>query len=130
MGPELGPHKIPLPKEAPTSKDQRDRGVRGVRHLSNWTLAALVVGVGATSAALARSTQPATSTSGIVSSTAGASAPTTAGAAQPGSPTLHAPVTMTTPSGVVIQSPTTASVAGTGSTPAGGGRRVITRGDT
>ena len=43
-----------VPGERPSAVEVRDRGIRRLRHVSNWTLAALLVGVGASSAALAR----------------------------------------------------------------------------
>lgn len=123
MGQVQGPRRVPLPAEHRPTGEWREKGLRGVRHLSNWALAALVVGVGATTAVLARASHPATSTAGTVAGTA------SGGVTQAGAPTLHSPVTLTTPSGVVIQSGTTGggAVAGTATV---GGRRIVYGGDT
>lgn len=109
------------------AEEGRDRGVRAVRHLSNWTVAAMVAGVGVASAVLARSTLP-----------AGVPAGSTAGGGSTGartaSPAVHGPVAVTTPSGVVTQSAgatgASATTGVTGPATAGGGRVVYYRGDT
>jgi hypothetical protein len=125
MGTNQGPPRVSLPRTDAAGAQRRDRGVRGARHLSNWTIAALVVGVGATSAVLARSTQSATSTVGSVTGTTTSHTIGTAGA-----PTVHSPVTLTTPSGVVIQSTSTGGASASGASTSPGGRRVVYGGDT
>lgn len=132
MEPDQGPHRIPLPTEQAATGVWRDKGVRGARHLSNWTVAALVVGVGTTTAVLAHSAQSGQSantnpTAGTVSGTS-PGVRTQGGAG--GAPTLHSPVALTTPSGVVIQSGTTGGVAGSAGTAPAGSRRVVYGGDT
>ncbi len=92
----------------------RDSGLRRIRRLSNWSFAALVVGVGATAGALARTVPAATAGTTTVTN-AGHVTSTVGGVAQQ-PPSVHAPVAMTSASGV------TRSVSGTsGATaPAGG----------
>jgi hypothetical protein len=129
MTPDRGPHTTALPHDGGTGSARRDRGVRGVRHLTNWTLAALVVGVGATSAVLARSTQPTSTVGTAITGTATASGRTGAGA-HVTSPSLQSPVAVTTPSGIVIQSATTRGTAAGRAPVAAGSRPALYGGDT
>jgi len=138
MESEQGSHKVSLPRDPRTAGQWREAGLRSVRRLSNWTVAALVVGVGGTTAVLAKWAQPTASTTAATTATgSAASAGTPSGsAAQGGAPSLHAPVTLTTPSGVVIQSAATGGAVGGTAGAAGGGsatpgaRRVVYGGDT
>ena len=68
--------------------------------MSNWSLAALVVGIGATTGALAAATQSKTVGTSAVTTTAGATTSAT-GAVQSG-PTLGSPVATTSASGVTV----------------------------
>ncbi len=139
MGPDQPMHRIPLPASRP-AEQWRDQGLRGVRRLSNWTLAALVVGVGATSAAIARATQSTQSARSVTSvartstgTATGAAGGSVSAAARGSAPSLHAPVALTTPSGVVIQGGAAAGVTGRATSGVGvtaTGRRVVYRGDT
>lgn len=136
MGPDQPMHRIPLPASRP-AEQWRDQGLRGVRRLSNWTLAALVVGVGATSAAIARATQSARSVTSVARTSTGTATGAAGGsvsaAARGSAPSLHAPVALTTPSGVVIQGGAAAGVTGRATSDVGvtaTGRRVVYRGDT
>jgi hypothetical protein len=71
-----GAGRVPLPgpdEAAPDSQQTRSDGVRRVRRMSNWTAAALIVGTGATTLALAHHAFP-------ISAPTATSAPATAGA--------------------------------------------------
>lgn len=91
----------------------RESGLHRVRRLSNWSLAALVVGVGASTAALAR-TIPVATTGTVTSATpsllTGSSTGSSTSTGQ--APTLTGPVATTSASGV-----TTAVAAPGGRTP-------------
>ena len=76
----------------------RASGVRRLRRASNWTAAALIAGVAATTGYFAHHTQPAAP---AVSTVTGA-APGAGTAAGPGKPTLSNPVTASSGSGVVV----------------------------
>lgn len=84
---------------------QRTDGVRRVRRMSNWTAAALLVGTGATSVALAHNAFPVgTSTAG---STAASGVASTSTAAQGTSgPQVTGPVTTSGGSGVTVTTST------------------------
>src|SRR5215472_17543411 len=75
----------------------RTSGIRRLRRASNWTAAALIAGVAATTGYFAHHAQPATPAISTVSGTAPG-----AGTAGPGKPTLSHPVTTSTGSGVVV----------------------------
>jgi len=94
----LGP--APSAEEAAPPRWQRARGLRLVRRWSNWSLAALVVGTGTTTVALAQTipahTAPAASTASVAPSTS-STAPVTAGTPPPSGST---PVAATSASGV------------------------------
>jgi len=89
----------------------RTANLRRVRRMSNWSLAALLVGVGATSAALAGAipghTGPALSAGPTQASAAGQT-PLASGQA----PAVSSPVAATTPSQVVPGSPATGASRG------------------
>ena len=107
----LGPE--PSPDEAALSRAPRARGLRQVRRLSNWSLAALVVGTGTATVTLARTipahTAPTASTASVAPST-NSTAPVTAGAPPSSGAT---PVAATSASGVAT---TTNPPAGAGAT--------------
>jgi hypothetical protein len=82
----------------PRAARSRAGGVRRVRRASNWTAAALIAGVAATTGYFAHHQAPATATSsvtGVPGSQAGT-------AASPGKPTLNSPVATSGGSGVTI----------------------------
>ena len=100
----------------------REGGLRRVRRLSNWSVAALVVGVGATTGILARSVPPATTgavavapsgTTGTPSASGGQSAPSVAG-----------PVATTSASGVTVGASAPASAPAPGPQSSASGRMV------
>ena len=73
--------RVPLPPVGGPdegAKQIRAQGLRRVRRLSNWTAAALIVGTGATAAALAHGTVP-VSLPGTPSAPGNAAGPSTAG---------------------------------------------------
>ena len=84
----------------PAPETIRNDGLRKIRRMSNWSLAALVVGIGATTGALAAATQSKTVGTAAVTTTAGATTSAT-GAVQSG-PTLGSPVATTSASGVTV----------------------------
>ena len=84
----------------PAPQTLRSDGLRKIRHLSNWSLAALVVGVGATTGALAAATQSKTVGTAAVTTTAGTTTSAT-GAIRSG-PALGSPVATTSASGVTV----------------------------
>jgi hypothetical protein len=100
-----------------TAESVRDSGLRRIRRLSNWSLAALVVGVGATTGVLAR-TVPA-ATTGATAVTNSGNVTSTIGAQQ--APSVSTPVATTSASGV------TTSVS-RANTHAGGPSRVVAAG--
>jgi hypothetical protein len=85
----------------------RGEGIRHVRRMSNWTAAALIVGTGAATVALAHQAMPA-STSAAGAATAGTTAGTTAAgtAAAKGGPSVGHSVATTTASGVTVTTTT------------------------
>ena len=115
-----------LPAFEPSTKlgpagSSRETGLKRVRRLSNWTLAALLVGVGATTAGLAR-TIPTGTTSTVTAGNSGTAGSSSATGHQ-SSPALNSPVATTSASGVVTPSNGTSST-GTrvvGSAPAASG---------
>jgi hypothetical protein len=68
--------------------------------MSNWSLAALVIGSGATTGALAAATHSKAVGTAAVTTTAGT--PTSAAGAVQGGPTLGSPVATTSASGVTV----------------------------
>ena len=131
--------KTSQPGRARPAEEGRDRGVRAVRHLSNWTVAAMVAGVGVTTAVLARSTPPTGAPAGNALTggstvTGGSTGAGGIAGAWTASPVVHRPVAVTTPSGVVIQSAGATGASATkgvaGPETAGRGRVVYYRGDT
>ena len=96
----------------------RDGGVRGVRRVSNWTAAALIAGVAATTGYFAHASQPAAPAAGAMAGTA-----TTGTGAHRACPV--APVATSGGSGVAAAMPTSGNYAsGSGGTvmPAWSGR--------
>jgi hypothetical protein len=85
---------------APTRSD----GVRRVRRMSNWTLAALLVGTGAATVALAHNVLPAAVTAAGTAS--GATGVGTAAAQGAGGPQVSHSVATTSGSGVVVTTTT------------------------
>ena len=101
-GRSSGPEK--LAAGSPTPETIRNDGLRKIRRASNWSLAALVVGMGATTGALAAATQSKAVGTATVTTTAGATTSAT-GTVQSG-PTLGSPVATTSPSGVTVSAAT------------------------
>ena len=66
-------------RRPPAPETIRNDGLRKIRRVSNWSLAALVVGMGATTGALAAATQSKTIGTSAVTSTAGATTSATTG---------------------------------------------------
>ena len=86
---------------SPAAATARNDGFRKIRRMSNWSLAALVVGMGATTGALAAATHSkAVGTAAVTTPVAGAASAAT-GAVHSG-PTLGGPVATTSPSGVTV----------------------------
>ena len=104
-------------RRVPTAETIRDNGLRKIRRMSNWSLAALVVGIGATTGALAAATQSKAVGTAAVTSTAGT--PTSAAGAVQGGPTVGSPVATTSASGVTISA---AAQQGGSPSPANSGR--------
>jgi hypothetical protein len=112
MDTERDPHsgQVPLPgfgESAPADRQDnrserpRGDGVRHVRRMSNWTAAALIVGTGATTVALAHHAFPVTApAAGTVSTTTGTGSATTASGT--GAPQAAHSVATTSGSGVVV----------------------------
>lgn len=88
---------------APPSPSGRDRkvGIHQVRRMSNWTAAALIVGTGATTVALAHHAFPIGAPTAAVAS-GGTGALTTAAAQGTNGPQVSHPVTTTSASGVTV----------------------------
>ena len=82
----------------PRAGGPRAGGVRRLRRASNWTAAALIAGVAATTGYFAHHPQPAAPAVTAVTGTAPGSGST----AGPGKPHLSAPVATSTGSGVVV----------------------------
>lgn len=108
----------------PRAGSPRESGLQRVRRLSNWSLAALVVSVGATTAALAR-TIPAATGSATTVATPVPAAPHSAAGTQ-SAPTLTSPVA-TSSASAVTASNAGASAAGTSATTAVRGAAITTR---
>jgi hypothetical protein len=109
----------PLPPRNPPPDVPPALGLRRLRHLSNWTLAAMVAGVGATTVLVdhAATSHPApTAISGTSSNLLGTST---------AAPRQNAPVATTTASGVAI-----ASTGGSSASSTAGSRTVTQRGDS
>jgi hypothetical protein len=85
----------------PTAETIRSDGLRKIRRMSNWSLAALVVGIGATTGALAAATHSKAVGTAAVTTPVGTPTSSAAGAVQ-GGPTLASPVATTSASGVTI----------------------------
>lgn len=100
----------------------RDGGLRRLRRMSNWSLGALVVGVGATTGALASTIPVPTAGTTAVTNSAGVTSSASGVAAQ--APSVTKSVVTTSASGV------TTSVVGTAgaSTPTGGTGRAFASG--
>ena len=106
----------------------RDGGMRRLRHVSNWTAAALIAGVAATSGyfAHANAATYAAATSGVAA-TAPASVGTAATAGATHRPSISTPVATSSGSGVTVGAsgsgvtPGTAGVGGVGGTGGAGG---------
>jgi hypothetical protein len=98
----------PAPDDEP-APDRRD-GIRHVRRMSNWTLAALIAGTGAATVALAHHSFPTATTAGTTTTAAGATAGTgtTAGPAAHGAsgPQVTHSVATTSGSGVTVTTTT------------------------
>jgi hypothetical protein len=98
----------PAPDDEP-APDRRD-GIRHVRRMSNWTLAALMAGTGAATVALAHHSFPTATTAGTATTAAGATAGTgtTAGPAAHGAsgPQVTHSVATTSGSGVTMTTTT------------------------
>ena len=86
----------------------RDNGFQNIRRMSNWSLAALVVGVGATTGALAASTH--SKAVGTAAVTTSIGSPTSTVSTAQGGPTVGSPVATTSASGVTVS--TSASQGG------------------
>ncbi len=113
------PKEYPLRPDPPFAAQTRARGenLRRVRHVSNWSLAALVVGVGAASAAIAYAA-PGRSNSGVTTVNGTTVGTTTTGKTTGSGPTVCKPVAVTSGSQVVtVNSCSTPGSTGTGSTP-------------
>ncbi len=113
--PQIARQALPLPSRPERRQNrqagpERDGGLRKLRHLSNWTLAAAIVGVGATSAALAHAIPAPTA----VTAPARANG-TTAASGVGNAPNVSNPVATTSASGVTV-SPAAAPAAPAGAT--------------
>lgn len=143
-----GTYRRPLPdgdaRSARSGHQTRPQGVTTVRRWSNWSLAALVVGVAGGTAALARTipSHPASTTTTVVP-TAGPTgtaagttgiaplAGTTGAATAPGAPSALKPIAVTSPSGVTTYvMPGTATGTAPGGVAGTGGTTYVARGDT
>ncbi len=87
-------------RRPPAPETIRNDGLRKIRRTSNWSLAALVVGIGATTGALAAATDSKAVGTPAVTTTAGA--PTSAAGVVQGGPTLGSPVATTSASGMTV----------------------------
>ena len=88
-------------RRPPTAETIRSDGFRNIRRMSNWLLAALVVGIGATTGALAAATHSKAVGTAAVTTPVGTPTSSTASAVQ-GGPTLASPVATTSASGVTM----------------------------
>ena len=105
-----------------SAESVRNSGLRRVRRFSNWSLAALVVGVGATTGALARTVPVATA--GTTAMTNSGHVTSTVGGVTQQAPSVKTPIATTSASGVT----TSVSGASGGTVPAGGNGRAFARG--
>jgi hypothetical protein len=105
-----------------SAKLVRDSGLRRLRRMSNWSLGALVVGVGATTGALASTIPGPTTGTTAVTNPAGVTS-SASGVAAPG-PSVTVPVATTSASGVTTSVP---SISG-GTVPTGGNGRAFASG--
>ena len=108
----------PGPGESPpvsTGPESRDRGLRHVRRLSNWTAAALVAATAATAGYFAWAAHPGTAQSATVTTGAQSRAPS------PGQPCVTVPVATSGGSGVPTATvPSSCAVGQNGTSPAAG----------
>jgi hypothetical protein len=104
------------------ARSVRDSGLRRIRRWSNWSLAALVVGVGATAGALAR-TVPA-ATAGTTAVTNAGTVTSSVGGVGQQAPSVTTPVATTSASGVTTSVPGTSGVT----VPTGGNGRALASG--
>ena len=116
---EAQPSSVPVPRSAGFSLAQseviaREDGLRLLRRMSNWTAAALIVGVAATTGYLAHTNPVATGTLTITSAVPACTAP---GIGSP-RPTVSNAVATTGGSGVTVG--TSSSVGSVGATGSGG----------
>jgi hypothetical protein len=100
-GPEYGDREYGGP--AAESMRVRSDGVRRLRRMSNWTAAALIVGTGAATVALAHHSLPGSTAAGAASTTGIGSTAATNGA---GGPQVSHSVATTSGSGVVVTTQT------------------------
>jgi hypothetical protein len=100
----------PLPSAGPDTTAGQDRsrarndGIRRVRRMSNWTAAALLVGTGATTVALASHAFPASTSGTTTASTASGAQGTSV--QTPGAPHLSGAVTTSGGSGATVTTTT------------------------
>ena len=112
-------------RRLPAAETIRNDGLRKIRRMSNWSLATLVVGIGATTGALAAATQSKAVRTAAVTTTAGT--PTSAAGVVQGGPTLGSPVATTSASGVTVSA---AAHQGGSPSPANSGRVAAGSGDS
>jgi hypothetical protein len=107
--------RLPGPGEPPpasTGPQDRDRGIRRVQRLSNWTAAALVAATAVTAGFFARAAHPGTAQSATMTAGAQSRAPS------PGQPCITVPVATSGGSGVTTTTRVrTCGPAGTGTRP-------------
>ena len=101
--------RVPLPGSSETvpadpAAQTRTEGIRRVRRMSNWTAAALIVGTGATTLALAHHAFPVSAPAASSASTTGVG--TTAVTNGTSGPTVSHSVATTSGSGVVVTTTT------------------------
>jgi hypothetical protein len=108
-------------RRPPAAETIRNDGLRKIRRMSNWSLATLVVGIGATTGALAAASQSKAVGTAAVTTTAGT--PTSAAGVVQGGPTLGSPVATTSASGVTVSA---AAHQGGSPSPANSGRVTAT----
>jgi hypothetical protein len=93
-------HRLDARSTPDPGAGRRHEGVRRVRHMSNWTAAALLAGTGVATVALAtHATQTAGTTTTSASSTQGTSV-------QPGAPHVHSSVVTSGGSGATVTTTT------------------------
>jgi hypothetical protein len=110
-------YKSHLGHQPPAAEATRNDGLRNIRRMSNWSLAALVVGIGATTGALATATH--SKSVGTTAVTTAIGTPTSGAGAVPGGPTVGSPVATTSASGVTVSA---AGQQGGSPNPASSGR--------